>query len=109
MEFCPTCGMLLQYEMPHMGNPARFFCPTCPYVCPIAPKIKIKKKQPLVKKQIDSIITKDDLANAPETEAICDNCGHNKAAFFQVQIRSADEPSTTFYTCKKCGKTRRED
>lgn len=33
MEFCPTCGNMLQYELPHMGRAARFFCPTCPYVC----------------------------------------------------------------------------
>ncbi|MFS7938684.1 putative DNA-directed RNA polymerase, M/15kDa subunit, nudix hydrolase [Helianthus anomalus] len=68
MEFCPTCGMLLKYELPHMSRPARFFCPTCPYVTQIEPKVKIKRKQRLVKKAVDPIITKDDMSNAPKTD-----------------------------------------
>ncbi|XP_024988563.1 uncharacterized protein LOC112523268 isoform X2 [Cynara cardunculus var. scolymus] len=72
MEFCPTCGMLLKYELPHMSRPARFFCPTCPYVIQIETKVKIKRKQRLVKKEIDPIITKDDMSNAPKTDqALC--------------------------------------
>ncbi|XP_071909736.1 DNA-directed RNA polymerase III subunit RPC10-like isoform X2 [Coffea arabica] len=72
MEFCPTCGMLLQYELPHMDSPARFFCPTCPYVCHIDSKVKIKRKHRLVKKELDPIISKDDeLDNLPETEGWC--------------------------------------
>ncbi|KAI7741815.1 hypothetical protein M8C21_003248 [Ambrosia artemisiifolia] len=73
MEFCPTCGMLLKYELPHMSRPARFFCPTCPYVSQIEPKVKIKRKQRLVKKAVDPIITKDDMSNAPKTDQ--DSCG----------------------------------
>ncbi|XP_058181773.1 factor of DNA methylation 5-like [Rhododendron vialii] len=39
MEFCPTCGILLRYELPNTSCPARFFCPTCPYVCYIESKL----------------------------------------------------------------------
>ncbi|XP_027176563.1 DNA-directed RNA polymerase III subunit RPC10-like isoform X1 [Coffea eugenioides] len=110
MEFCPTCGMLLQYELPHMDRPARFFCPTCPYVCHMDSKVKIKRKHRLVKKELDPIISKDDeLDNLPETEAPCPNCGYLKAAFGQQQTRSADEPMTTYYTCKKCRHNWKED
>ncbi|KVH97302.1 DNA-directed RNA polymerase III subunit RPC10-like isoform X1 [Cynara cardunculus var. scolymus] len=110
MEFCPTCGMLLKYELPHMSRPARFFCPTCPYVIQIETKVKIKRKQRLVKKEIDPIITKDDMSNAPKTDqAHCPNCGHNKAAYIQFQTRSADEPMTINFTCEKCGHCWRED
>lgn len=97
MEFCPTCGMLLQYELPHMGRPSRFFCPTCPYVCEIDSKVKIKRRQHLVKKEIEPVISKDDITNAPQTDATCPNCGFGKAAFTQMQMRSADEPMSTFY------------
>ncbi|KAI5647100.1 hypothetical protein M9H77_33105 [Catharanthus roseus] len=110
MEFCPTCGMLLQYELPHMDRPARFFCPTCPYVCQIETKVKLKRKQRLVKKEIDPIISKEDEAKyAQETEVTCPKCSFGKAAFYQVQIRSADEPMSTFYECRNCAHNWRED
>lgn len=30
---------------------------------------------------------------------MCGKCGNEKAYFFEIQIRSADEPATTFYKC----------
>uniref|UniRef100_A0A1U7WA50 DNA-directed RNA polymerase III subunit RPC10-like n=1 Tax=Nicotiana sylvestris TaxID=4096 RepID=A0A1U7WA50_NICSY len=41
----------------------------------------------------------------------CPACGYREAAYYQVQIRSADEPMTTFYKCKNkmCGNNWRED
>lgn len=35
--------------------------------------------------------------------ARCPKCEHTRAYYFQVQIRSADEPMTTFYKCVSCG------
>lgn len=104
MEFCPSCGMLLQFELPNYSNPARFFCPVCPYVSPMESKVKIKKRQRLDKKVIEPIFSEDDLTNAAITAASCPNCGHDKAAFTQAQTRSADEPMTTYYKCanEKC-------
>nr|KAJ0220692.1 hypothetical protein LSAT_V11C200097350 [Lactuca sativa] len=85
MEFCPTYGMLLKYELPNWHLPARIFCPTC----------QIKRKQCLVKNEIDPIITQDDMKNAPKTYQ---HCGHNKAAYIQFQTRSANEPMTIKFT-----------
>ncbi|XP_059652851.1 uncharacterized protein LOC132299960 [Cornus florida] len=111
MEFCPTCGILLQFELPYMGRPARFFCPTCPYVSHMESKVKIKRRQHLVKKEIEPIFSKEDMKNAPTTEATCPKCRFGKAAFQQIQIRSADEPMSTFYKClnEHCGEQWRED
>lgn len=41
----------------------------------------------------------------PTAVATCPKCEHPEAYFHQMQIRSADEPSTTFYTCAnpECG------
>lgn len=36
-------------------------------------------------------------------------CNSNKAFFVQIQMRSADEPATTFYKCVKCGFQWRQD
>ena len=33
----------------------------------------------------------------------CGKCKSNKTSYFQLQTRSADEPMTTFITCKNCG------
>ncbi|KAG7528042.1 Transcription factor S [Arabidopsis thaliana x Arabidopsis arenosa] len=106
MEFCPTCGNLLRYE--GSGN-SRFFCSTCPYVAYIERQVEIKKKQLLVKKSIDPVVTKDDIPTAAETEAPCPRCGHDKAYFKSMQIRSADEPESRFYRCLKCEFTWREE
>ncbi|KAJ4832012.1 hypothetical protein Tsubulata_026005 [Turnera subulata] len=113
MEFCPTCGMLLRYEMPHMGRPSRFYCPTCPYVCELNSKNPLKRKKHLVKKEIEPVFTLEDMrkGGGAETEATCPHCNFGRATYQQLQIRSADEPATTFYFClnEKCGKMWRED
>ncbi|XWS76844.1 hypothetical protein CRYUN_Cryun01aG0212600 [Craigia yunnanensis] len=111
MEFCPTCGNMLQYELPHMGRSSRFFCPTCPYVCHLESKVKIKRKQHLVKKEIEPIFNEEDMKTmgGSETDATCPSCFFGRALFSQVQIRSADEPATTFYQCVKCKNVWSED
>ncbi|KAK8482977.1 hypothetical protein V6N13_022004 [Hibiscus sabdariffa] len=110
MEFCPTCGNMLQYELPHMGRSSRFYCRTCPYVCHLENKVKIKRRQHLVKKEIEPVFNKEDMkVGGSETDATCPSCSHGRALFSQVQIRSADEPATTFYQCLKCEKMWRED
>ena len=41
--------------------------------------------------------------------AVCPRCRHHRAYFQQLQIRSADEPMTTFLKCVSCGVRWRED
>ncbi|CAO1631799.1 unnamed protein product [Parajaminaea phylloscopi] len=36
-----------------------------------------------------------------EPVATCPKCDHDRAYYFQLQVRSADEPMTTFYRCTK--------
>ncbi|KAH7578079.1 hypothetical protein JRO89_XS01G0338200 [Xanthoceras sorbifolium] len=141
MEFCPTCGTMLQYELPHMDHPARFACPSCPYVCNMESKVffffffsflldpqiscdelceivesimmmmvcnivkvKLKRKQPLGKKEIQPIFTQDSMFEGPQTEVTCPSCKFGKAVYHELQTRSADEPMTIFYMCanKNC-------
>lgn len=101
MHFCPICGNLLLLEDGTGGM--RFCCPTCPYLHDVdriyTTSVKTKKKQ------VDDVLGGADAwDNVDRTEARCPQCSHDTAFFMQIQIRSADEPSTTFYRCCNCGK-----
>ncbi|CAH9051791.1 unnamed protein product [Cuscuta europaea] len=109
MEFCPTCSNLLQFGLPDIDRPAGFRCPTCPYMCAIGPRIKIKRRQHLVRKKLDPVLSVDSLATAQKTKERCPTCGFDEAAFVEMQTRSADEPATRFYKCIGCGFTWKED
>ncbi|KAH9129164.1 hypothetical protein AeMF1_000764 [Aphanomyces euteiches] len=116
MHFCPTCGNLLMVEPDTDGM--RFCCQTCPYIYKI--ESKVQKKVPLQRKQVDDVLGGDQAwENVDQTESLtffvalylmfssvarCPFCQHDKAYFMQIQIRSADEPSTTFYKCVACKK-----
>ena len=45
-----------------------------------------------------------DAKNAEGTDMFkCGKCKQRNTTYFQMQTRSADEPMTTFITCKSCG------
>ena len=51
-----------------------------------------------------TIIDDDDSDKSalPSIEVECEKCGHNKAVWWRLQTRSADEPTTQFFRCVKC-------
>lgn len=50
--------------------------------------------------------TEEKLNNRPSIEwNTCVGCKSTDYYYYQLQTRSADEPITTFYICKTCGKT----
>ena len=103
MLFCPTCGNILLIEQ-GTGS-LRYFCKTCPYVFNVNKKIK-RIETFDDKKEIDLVYGgKEAWKNVSTTEVVCPNskCRHNKAYYKEIQIRSADEPTTIFYKCEKCG------
>ncbi|KAI2252711.1 RNA polymerase III C11 subunit [Ophidiomyces ophidiicola] len=54
---------------------------------------------------------KDEWKNADNMAAQCpaEGCNSDRAYFYQLQIRSADEPMTTFLRCVTCGVRWREN
>ncbi|GAU13678.1 hypothetical protein TSUD_347820 [Trifolium subterraneum] len=70
MEFCRMCGSMLMLQPPEEGKPTRFYCKTCPYVCPIQRGVKIKRKQLLERKGIETILSFDDMNNAPTSKVL---------------------------------------
>jgi DNA-directed RNA polymerase III subunit RPC11 len=101
MHFCPLCGNLLLIEEAASGM--RFCCPTCPYHHDINQRYsKVIKTQ---RKEVDDVLGGADAwENVDRTSARCPHCNNDQAFFMQIQIRSADEPSTTFYRCVRCHK-----
>ena len=100
MLFCPTCGNLLLLEK-GVGS-CRYFCKTCPYIFNV--NQRIKRKEIFDEFKVKDLVYggKEEWANVPTTEAICSKCENNKAYYKEIQIRSADEPTTIFYRCTKC-------
>ncbi|XP_015371427.1 PREDICTED: DNA-directed RNA polymerase I subunit RPA12 isoform X2 [Diuraphis noxia] len=47
--------------------------------------------------------------DGPIAERRCSKCGHNQMSYAAVQLRSADEGQTVFYTCLKCKFTESEN
>jgi len=64
------------------------------------------------KKPEDQIIIiskkEQNLQTLPTVTIECPKCGNNQAYVWQVQTRGADESSTQFFRCTKCGYTFRE-
>lgn len=137
ISVCPSCAnVLITSRVPygdHQGR-NRFECRTCPFQYIIDKRYYERKE--LKGKEVEDIIGgKDAWKNADKTEGMTTlqsssasivciqrsrlitllpvQCANNKcdstmAFFYQLQIRSADEPMTSFFRCVKCAKEWRE-
>eukprot|EP00906_Rhabdomonas_costata_P018112 RCo026394 len=108
MLFCPCCGNLLLVESTE--HLLRFFCQTCPYVCPV--KETVSERMVLKRKKVDDVMGgEDSWKDADRTKASCPrrDCTSTEAYFRQMQTRSADEPMTEFYKCVLCGEQWKEN
>ena len=43
-----------------------------------------------------------DEEDGPVVDRTCSKCGHDKMSYAALQLRSADEGQTVFFTCLKC-------
>ena len=101
MHFCPFCSNLLLVQAG--PRTMRMSCQTCAYVSDIRERMEKKEKFQL--KKIEDALGGDDAwSSVDKTESKCPYCPNTEAYYMQIQIRSADEPMTTFYKCTKCGK-----
>ena len=94
-----------------MSDSLRFWCRSCPFSFPLKHH-RLKISEPLVRKKGEDVLGGADAwKDVARTEARCpsDSCTEKMAYFRQMQIRSADEPMTTFYRCVTCGRQWKED
>jgi len=85
-------------------------CPKCGYEKPLTEGVIYTKVRKRGKTEEIVVIEKgeEEKILPVTTDVVCPNCGAREAYYWSVQTRSADEPMTQFFKCKKCGHTWRE-
>jgi DNA-directed RNA polymerase subunit M len=112
VKFCPRCGAIMQPKK--INGEIYLVCPRCGYKVKATDKdlesyhIKTRIKH-TVKEKTTVITEKDIVEGLPITRDVtCPRCGYHEAYYWVVQTRSADEPPTRFYKCRRCGYVWRE-
>ncbi|GAA56632.1 DNA-directed RNA polymerase III subunit RPC10 [Clonorchis sinensis] len=104
--FCPLCHSLLMVEESANCYSLNCSTPCCSYQWFVTqPLVQEHKPRQDVRLRLeeDAVFSIDDqYSSSAQIEEKCPKCGHNRAYFVQMQTRSADEPSTTKYSCMKC-------
>lgn len=88
----------------HPEGQHRFECRTCPYQY-LLDKPYFETKRFATKKAAEILGGAGSMDMHEKIEARCrdeEHCDGRLAYVYQLQIRSADEPMTTFFTCVKC-------
>ncbi|KAM0802164.1 DNA-directed RNA polymerase III subunit RPC10 [Usnea florida] len=113
--FCPTCANTLTITRAattptYPTGQAVLECRTCPYRFRI--QQRYYERREMKRKEVEDVIGgKESWENVDRADAQCprDECPSSTAFFYQVQIRSADEPMTTFYKCTQCAQRWKEN
>jgi DNA-directed RNA polymerase III subunit RPC11 len=99
---CPTCSNVLTVSTAISADDPtptnRLECQTCPYEYLLTKRFYERKT--FVRKEREDVFGGPGAwDNAQKAQMQCpkEGCDGEEAAFFQVQIRSADEPMTGFY------------
>ncbi len=110
--FCDKCGALLIPVRDEKKKPT-LRCPKCGAKSKgnAVEEGKYVLTQKIVHTEKDETVVLDEELEGealPTAVAECPKCGHNRATYWQSQIRSADEGMTLFYRCINCRYTWRD-
>ncbi|HVL49681.1 MAG TPA: transcription factor S [Candidatus Thermoplasmatota archaeon] len=100
--FCPNDKALLK---PVAGV---LTCPKCNWQKTGKAQSVVVKGAAVEKEQVIVDVEKDKISQLPTASYFCEKCGHDTAYYFFRQTRSADEATTRFLECTKCGYKWRE-
>ena len=104
VDFCPSCGALL----PSLSAKGDVVCVVCKFVVPsslfgekvVQYVVHFNSQENAAAKKKRNI--SGDQADGPVIERKCSKCGHDQMSYAAIQLRSADEGQTVFFTCLKC-------
>lgn len=104
IAFCSACGALLP-NIPEKGNSIR--CRACQYDSPVDNFLGHETCYTVVFNKRENAASKrkakdEEEDEGPTIERKCPKCGHDKMSYAALQLRSADEGQTVFFTCLKC-------
>ena len=110
VEFCPDCSNLLRKRK---DEDKSFLACKCGYQREILtnnnPKESlVQKKKIALETNLVIVSEEDKISVYPKTKKDCPKCSNKEAETWQIQMRSADEPSTHFFRCTECKHTWRE-
>ena len=113
MEFCPKCGMrlILKQRTTKDVNDILLVCPKCDFKKLMLEDERITHRVKSNLEQERITVISEEQANIrtmPTTKVECPKCNNKEAYWWMVQTRGADEGSTQFMRCTKCGYTWRE-
>lgn len=104
LGFCPLCGSIL----PELKASGKISCYNCKssFGPDVFGDMEVEytihfnsydpnRNQTKVKKEKEE-------ADGPVVDRKCPKCGHEKMSYATLQLRSADEGQTVFFTCLKC-------
>ena len=97
MKFCPKCDIRLKKS----STNSALSCPKCDYS--EAQGSEIQNNTSEEEPNSDFLVLDENEGKdiMPTIEIECEKCGNNKAVWWMLQTRSADEPTTQFYRCTK--------
>ena len=100
--FCP-CGAILDIaDLGRDGGALR--CPDCPLALSLEISAAVSVTLPMEGSKLasgDPLASRRD-EDLPTVEEDCPRCGSHVAYYRTMQLRSADEGQTIFYTCVSC-------
>ena len=110
VEFCPDCSSLLRKGR---ENDNVFWMCKCGYKREVQVNNEIieeniQKKKKALEENLLVVSEEDKIGVFPKVKKFCPKYNNKEAETWQVQTRSADEPSTHFFRCLKCKHTWRE-
>ena len=99
-EFCGNCGSILP-QVSVFSDKVVCYC--CKDVSDMREgsvmeyRIIFNQRQEFKESEKDK-----EAAEGPVIERVCSKCGFDKMSYATLQLRSADEGQTVFFTCVRC-------
>lgn len=102
--FCPKCGSIL---MPKKEKNKKIMACSCGYKNDDTQSANLKEEGK-AKEDVEVVDESKSDDVYPMVEQECPKCGNDKARYWEVQTRAADEPATKFFKCTECKHTWRD-